>query len=731
MGEYSVCPNQRYSLGIRWRRSSTLCGHPDHTGKSKPESDRAVMPQISHHLLRTRGVVVPIGSGLCRNCRQIINKEMEESKWPNFEICDAPSRANHLEDATDLETIEEPVTKRPRREIVSCFDTLGLNEVSSQSEPALSQGSSWSQTSEGQQQLSSGIHVLNEQIVNLSTGNTSPIKYQLQQPLECVQDSTKRYLKRKATEVILTMLHYIAPGQSSALFQWLMDDCKMSKGLKNQSQDQLMTLIIRLYEEAENNTLKIQLLSLISSSNFNSKSDLQQLIPGLSKWKIDQSRDHSAHCGAGNIPANKGKVFRDRMDNEKLEHCLSFFLDPNFIQICSYGTKDICFDNGDIITIPQVVRTACHSTLINMYKKVCSETTFTPLSDSTLFKILSTCASAKRSNLSGLDNIATDGTFAVDSLLRVTDTLRELRADTAILSTISAALKSLKLYLKSEYKFSISQSDICGTHCIKHALSKPGNLLLQDSCDHSHENSCQKCKLLTEAKFKLNNEVQKIESPDIKEDLENSINIDFEKVTEWQAHVLRTNNQEECRLKLLDELDKHQLLIVMDWAMKCLPLLYREKQSDFFGQKGMSWHVSVAIFRAEDKSLKHRNWFAVASALEHTLTTIKEQMPQIQEVFLRSDNAGCYHCGCLWLSLHGISERTGIRVTRYDFSEAQSGKSICDAKIAHMRLKMRMYVSSGRNITSPFRNAGSNNGWNRESKLASVLLWKLTRQSRP
>ncbi|CAC5383152.1 unnamed protein product [Mytilus coruscus] len=160
------------------------------------------------------------------------------------------------------------------------------------------------------------------------------------------------------------------------------------------------------------------------------------------------------------------------------------------------------------------------------------------------------------------------------------------------------------------------------------------------------------------------------EAPDIKEDLENSINIDFEKVTEWQAHVLRTNNQEECRLKLLDELDKHQLLIHRTFT-------------HLFG-------------------MVKQDWFAVASALEHTLTTIKEQMPQIQEVFLRSDNAGCYHCGCLWLSLQGISERTGIRVTRYDFSEAQSGKSICDAKTVHMRLKMRMYVSSGRNITSPF-----------------------------
>lgn len=35
----------------------------------------------------------------------------------------------------------------------------------------------------------------------------------------------------------------------------------------------------------------------------------------------------------------------------------------------------------------------------------------------------------------------------------------------------------------------------------------------------------------------------------------------------------------------------------------------------------------------------------MASVLEHTGTTVKEQMPEIQKVFLRSDNACCYHCG--------------------------------------------------------------------------------------
>ena len=54
-----------------------------------------------------------------------------------------------------------------------------------------------------------------------------------------------------------------------------------------------------------------------------------------------------------------------------------------------------------------------------------------------------------------------------------------------------------------------------------------------------------------------------------------------------------------------------------------------------------------------------QDWFAVASILEHTLVTMKSQLPHINEVYLRSDNAGCYHCANLWLSIPGISDRTG------------------------------------------------------------------------
>ncbi|CAG2186092.1 unnamed protein product [Mytilus edulis] len=95
-----------------------------------------------------------------------------------------------------------------------------------------------------------------------------------------------------------------------------------------------------------------------------------------------------------------------------------------------------------------------------------------------------------------------------------------------------------------------------------------------------------------------------------------------------------------------------------------------------------------------------QDWYSVTSVIEHTLKTIKDQMPNIKSVVLRSDNAGCYHCSNLWHSLHGISQRTGVYIKEYDFSEAQNGKSYCDSKIAHMRGKMRKYVLEGGDITS-------------------------------
>lgn len=95
-----------------------------------------------------------------------------------------------------------------------------------------------------------------------------------------------------------------------------------------------------------------------------------------------------------------------------------------------------------------------------------------------------------------------------------------------------------------------------------------------------------------------------------------------------------------------------------------------------------------------------QNWFAVASIIEHTLTTLKAVSPNIEEAFLRSDNAGCYHCAYLILSLPEIGKRAGIAISRYDFSDPQAGKDVCDRRIAALKGHMRRYINEGHDVTS-------------------------------
>ena len=93
-----------------------------------------------------------------------------------------------------------------------------------------------------------------------------------------------------------------------------------------------------------------------------------------------------------------------------------------------------------------------------------------------------------------------------------------------------------------------------------------------------------------------------------------------------------------------------------------------------------------------------QNWFTVANILEHTLATLKGLKPQIAEAFLRSDNAGCYHTAFLLLSLPSLGEHTRVKIARYDFSEPQAGKDICDRRIASVKSHIRRYANEGNDV---------------------------------
>ena len=77
---------------------------------------------------------------------------------------------------------------------------------------------------------------------------------------------------------------------------------------------------------------------------------------------------------------------------------------------------------------------------------------------------------------------------------------------------------------------------------------------------------------------------------------------------------------------------------------------------------------------------------------------MKRQKSRLNEAFLRSDNASCYHCAFLLLSLPSLGERIGVRIARYDFSEAQAGKDICDRRAAALKSHIRRYINEGNDV---------------------------------
>ena len=72
----------------------------------------------------------------------------------------------------------------------------------------------------------------------------------------------------------------------------------------------------------------------------------------------------------------------------------------------------------------------------------------------------------------------------------------------------------------------------------------------------------------------------------------------------WKAHILRAAHQDTAKSAVIENLANNQVLIIMDWAMKFLPIGYRETERNWFGKKGKSWHVSVAVKKEDDGEIE-------------------------------------------------------------------------------------------------------------------------------
>ena len=80
---------------------------------------------------------------------------------------------------------------------------------------------------------------------------------------------------------------------------------------------------------------------------------------------------------------------------------------------------------------------------------------------------------------------------------------------------------------------------------------------------------------------------------------------------------------------------------------------------------------------------------------------LKSIMPSLTTIYYRQDNASCYHCGHVIISLSRLGQKEGIVLKRLDFSDPQGGKGVCDRKAATIKSHMRVFLNSGNDIETP------------------------------
>ena len=142
---------------------------------------------------------------------------------------------------------------------------------------------------------------LNKAVHSISGGRYSPVMSTLNTTWDNVSDTEQRYYICKAKETIETSLSVITPGQEELVWKALQTEVLLGPNRDNKGKRKhfdpssgLVEILVKAYEQAGHWQTKQQILSLFADDFSRA-----EMIPGLSKWHIDQARQHATEAGKG------------------------------------------------------------------------------------------------------------------------------------------------------------------------------------------------------------------------------------------------------------------------------------------------------------------------------------------------------------------------------------------------------------------------------------------------
>ena len=188
-------------------------------------------------------------------------------------------------------------------------------------------------------------HTLSDAIANLSGGRFSPLLSTLNATWDDISPTQQKYYVRKGREAVTTSLSVISPGQEKEIWSSIQnepiiegEERDTAKRKHFDTSTGLIDVLIKAHDQANTWQTKRQILSLFA--NDFSRIELQKLIPGLSKWRIDQARQHAIEAGREQL-VQENPIFQIRIDPVEVDNFINYISRPDLLQDVAFGAKTL------------------------------------------------------------------------------------------------------------------------------------------------------------------------------------------------------------------------------------------------------------------------------------------------------------------------------------------------------------------------------------------------------
>ena len=442
---------------------------------------------------------------------------------------------------------------------------------------------------------------------------------------------------------------------------------------------------------------------------------------------------HRRRYGHGNVPIIREKNYK-WYDYEVCEEVFNYIVCPMNTQRNSYGIFNLKDESGNISTIGRVIRHRRNSDLVKDIQAHLKGLGMRVPSRSFLFKFIANLPAASMKEMKGVNNVAEDGMRAFNTLEKIVDTFSaDYGLQESERNNLKSCLLASKTYLKTKYYDNLSTTSPILSHCISCAVSDPNdNKKFIEECGFEHENiKCDKCELIYKTinilksfleKYIEENLLSEYDAAVICKRLDDSLAA----IQNYQAHLVKVYTQECEWNRLIEKRDPSVAFMEVDWGMKHLPRRQRQKLSEFFAKNGYSNQIACFIqiipnsYEIDDMTPKDfqkqvdayvsiveddskQDALTSAAIIKENIIAYKKNHPEVKQLWLRSDCAGCYKCAKLIQAMFSL-EVPDLKINGYVFSAPCDGKSICDTYSAIIKHHLSKIVSSGiMDTTSPRR----------------------------